>query len=80
MASPLTTNIMHWNAVIFGPDDTPFEGGTFKLFLLFDENYPAKPPVNVQFVSKMFHPNIYSDGRICLDILSNKYLYISILM
>jgi len=26
-AAPIDTNIMLWQAVIFGPDDTPWEGG-----------------------------------------------------
>ena len=38
------------------PHDTPFEDGTFKLTLVFTEEYPNKPPI-VRFVSKMFHPN-----------------------
>ncbi len=29
--APGDNNIMLWNAVIFGPHDTPFEDGTFKL-------------------------------------------------
>ncbi|WP_198359772.1 ubiquitin-conjugating enzyme family protein, partial [Streptomyces fildesensis] len=66
-------NIMLWNAVIFGrPDDTPWDGGTFKLSLQFSEEYPNKPPI-VRFVSRMFHPNIYADGSICLDILQNQW-------
>ena len=28
-------NLMEWNAVIFGPTDTPFEDGTFKLTIKF---------------------------------------------
>ena len=28
---------MQWNGVIFGPDDTPWDGGTFKLTLEFTE-------------------------------------------
>lgn len=40
------------NAVIIGPADTPFEDGTFKLVMQFDENYPNKPP-QVKFISKM---------------------------
>ena len=28
-AAPIENNIMVWQAVIFGPDDTPWEGGTF---------------------------------------------------
>ncbi len=27
--SPNPDNIMLWNAVIFGPEDTPWDGGTF---------------------------------------------------
>ena len=43
-AAPLDTDIMTFQAVIFGPDDTPWEGGTFKLLLEFTEEYPNKPP------------------------------------
>lgn len=42
--------------VACSPDDTPWEGGTFKLQLKFLEEYPNKPPV-VKFVTKLFHPN-----------------------
>ncbi|KAG2595204.1 hypothetical protein PVAP13_5KG059287 [Panicum virgatum] len=70
--APQDNNILLWNAVIFGPDDTPWDGGTFKLTLQFTEEYPNKPPT-VRFVSRMFHPNIYADGSICLDILQNQW-------
>lgn len=70
--APCDNNIMQWNAVIFGPADTPFEDGTFKLTITFTEEYPNKPPT-VRFVSKMFHPNVYADGGICLDILQNRW-------
>ena len=66
--APTESNIMLWHAVMFGPEDTPWEGGTFKLTLQFTEEYPNKAPT-VKFVTKMFHPNIYADGSICLDIL-----------
>ncbi|KAK9692667.1 Ubiquitin-conjugating enzyme [Popillia japonica] len=36
------------------------------------EEYPNKPPT-VRFVSHMFHPNVYADGGICLDILQNRW-------
>jgi ubiquitin-conjugating enzyme E2 A len=55
-AAPTESNIMVWQAVIFGPDDTPWEGGTFSLMLEMTEEYPNKPP-KVRFVSKVFHPN-----------------------
>eukprot|EP00912_Choanoflagellata_sp_UC4_P000468 UC4_evm6s293 len=62
-AAPLEDNIKIWHAVIFGPDDTPFEDGTFKLVMEFGDEYPNKAP-NVRFISKMFHPN---------NILQNKW-------
>ncbi|EEB05287.1 Rad6 [Schizosaccharomyces japonicus yFS275] len=71
-ASPVSDNVMLWNAVIIGPADTPFEDGTFKLVLSFDEQYPNKPPL-VKFVSNMFHPNVYANGELCLDILQNRW-------
>ncbi|PWN19361.1 ubiquitin-conjugating enzyme E2 2 [Microstroma glucosiphilum] len=70
--APCPDNLMVWNAVIFGPADTPFEDGTFKLLMTFDESYPNKPPT-VKFLSRMFHPNVYASGELCLDILQNRW-------
>ena len=70
--APCADNLLVWNAVIFGPSDTPVEDGTFKLLLTFDESYPNKPP-SVKFLSKMFHPNVYANGELCLDILQNRW-------
>ena len=67
-----TENLMVWKAVIIGPQDTPWEGGTFKLLLEFSEEYPIKAPT-VRFTTRIFHPNIYNDGTICLDVLQNQW-------
>ena len=53
-----------WEAIIIGPDDTEWEGGIFKLLIEFTDEYPTKPPI-VKFISKMYHPNIYTNGSIC---------------
>lgn len=71
-AAPKQDDIMNWTAVMFGPDDTPWEGGTFQLEVTFTEEFPTKPP-QVKFLTKMFHPNIYNNGSICLDILQNQW-------
>ncbi|KAL1521348.1 hypothetical protein AB1Y20_021015 [Prymnesium parvum] len=70
--APCDNDIMKWHAVIFGPDDTAWEDGTFKLTIDFTEDYPNKAPT-VKFLTKIFHPNIYADGSICLDILQNQW-------
>lgn len=48
------------------------QGGIYTLKLQFSERYPEKPP-RVRFQCEMFHPNIYSDGNICLDIIQDKW-------
>ncbi|CDJ50263.1 ubiquitin-conjugating enzyme e2, putative [Eimeria brunetti] len=70
--APVQNDIMRWHAVIFGPEDTPWEGGTFQLELKFTNEYPNKPP-HVRFLSQLFHPNVYKDGNICLDILQSQW-------
>lgn len=61
-------NFFEWEAVIMGPEDTCFEGGVFCAKLTFPSDYPLSPP-KMRFISEMFHPNIYSDGRVCISIL-----------
>eukprot|EP00030_Apusomonadida_sp_AF-17_P001978 a2202_458.p1 GENE.a2202_458~~a2202_458.p1 ORF type:complete len:187 (-),score=79.97 a2202_458:83-598(-) len=70
--APNDDNIMEWQAVVLGPSDTPWEGGTFRLSMVFAEAYPNEAP-KVKFITKLFHPNVYADGSICLDILGNAW-------
>ena len=67
-----TTDIYNWKATIDGPKDTPFEEGKFDIELKFNDDYPVKPP-SVKFITPMFHPNIYRDGKICVDILQREW-------
>lgn len=71
-AAPTADDIMKWTAIMFGPEDTIWEGGTFQLEVTFSEEFPTKPP-HVRFLTPMFHPNIYNNGEICLDILQNQW-------
>ena len=57
------------DAEICGAAETPYEGGVFKLEVNIPPEYPLKPP-RVRFLTNIYHPNIDSDGRICLDSLS----------
>jgi ubiquitin-protein ligase len=71
-AAPYDDSIFEWQGVICGPPSSPYEDGIFELSLSFTNQYPFVPP-RVKFVSKVFHPNVSNDGRICLDILGNKW-------
>ncbi|XP_057304225.1 ubiquitin-conjugating enzyme E2 T-like isoform X2 [Hydractinia symbiolongicarpus] len=58
----------HLKAGIIGTSDTPFEGGLFMLDIVIPERYPFEPPL-MKFITPIYHPNIDSNGRICLDLL-----------
>ncbi|KAJ3295305.1 Ubiquitin-conjugating enzyme 13 [Rhizoclosmatium sp. JEL0117] len=79
-ATPHEDNLRYFDVVISGPSSSPFEGaelasesgGNFKLELFLPEEYPMAPP-KVRFLTKIYHPNIDKLGRICLDILKDKW-------
>ena len=72
-ASPSSDeNLFIWSACIVGPPDTPWEGGIYQLRINFTEHYPNKPP-KLRFLTDMYHPNIYNDGSICIDILADHW-------
>ena len=58
--------------MIFGPEDSPYHGGTFHLTIRFPSDYPFKPPI-ITFNTKIYHPNINAAGNICLDILKQQW-------
>jgi len=65
-------NLLSWTATIEGPDGTPYAGLTLKLTMAFPSNYPYAPPT-VLFKTPIYHPNFDFSGRICLDILKDKW-------
>merc|ERR1719201_88966 len=71
-ATPYQDNLRYFNVIIQGPTSSPYEGGIFKLELFLPEDYPMAPP-KVRFLTKIFHPNVDKLGRICLDILKDKW-------
>lgn len=70
--TPIGDNLRYLNAIIIGPPDTPYENGNFKLEIFLKKEYPLEPPM-IRFITKIYHPNIDGLGRICLDILKDKW-------
>lgn len=71
-AGPTGDDLFKWDGCIFGPDESPYSGGVFKLSIQFPVDYPFRPP-HVQFKTPIYHPNINSAGLICLDILKKEW-------
>lgn len=65
-------DLMYWNCKIPGPAESPFAGGTYSVDLIFSNAFPAQPPRAV-FKPALFHPNIYTEGNVCLSLLSTDW-------
>lgn len=65
---PLSDSLENLEASIEGLKDTPYEGGEFHLSITIPPKYPNVPPT-IKFKTPIYHPNIDSSGRICLDFL-----------
>uniref|UniRef100_A0A8C6HNJ1 E2 ubiquitin-conjugating enzyme n=1 Tax=Mus spicilegus TaxID=10103 RepID=A0A8C6HNJ1_MUSSI len=64
--------MFHWQATIMEPNDSPYQGGVFFLTVHFPTDSPFKPPKWVAF-TRIYHPNINSNGSNCLDILRSHW-------
>ncbi|KXS95568.1 hypothetical protein AC579_5762 [Pseudocercospora musae] len=62
-------NIYQWSValIVLNPDSL-YYGGYYKAKMNFPKNYPYEPPT-FQFDRPLWHPNIYTDGKLCISIL-----------
>ena len=60
------------HAMITGPEGTPFHGGKFHMKLVLSADYPSSPPRGY-FLTKIYHPNVASNGDICVNTLKRDW-------
>ena len=67
------SDMYHWTASFEGPENSPYEGGTFVVKIQFPRDFPFKPP-KVEFKTKVYHPNVKKDtGFMSLNILHDAW-------
>ncbi|XP_075215509.1 modifier of rpr and grim, ubiquitously expressed [Lycorma delicatula] len=71
-AVPLDQKSCHWQATITGPVGSPYEGGTFFLYVQVPYSYPMYPPV-VRFLTRIFHPNVSRHGDVGIDSIHHNW-------
>ncbi|EPY51346.1 NEDD8-conjugating enzyme Ubc12 [Schizosaccharomyces cryophilus OY26] len=54
------------------PDEGYYQGGKFQFSIHIGSNYPHDPP-KVRCLNKIYHPNIDTQGNVCLNILRQEW-------
>ena len=62
-----------WVLLISGAEGTVFAGEEFKLQIKFTERYPFEAPIVIFIENPPMHPHVYSNGHICLSILTDDW-------
>ena len=66
---PEEADLRRWIVDLEGPSDSYYEGGIFKIEIIFPDDYPLHSP-KLTFQTQIYHPCITSNGEICLGLLA----------
>lgn len=70
--SMVNDDMYHWNGVLYGPENSLYQGYKFNLDIKLPDDYPFSP-LTIKFITPIQHININSTGDICLDILKKNW-------
>jgi len=59
-------------ALVDGPVDTPYQGGTYRVKICLGAEFPLQPPRAV-FLTKFFHQYISATGDVCVNTLKRDW-------
>ena len=67
--SLIDNSVHHWKVMLLAPPLSDYDGAIFTAKLVFPTTYPFLPPTFTFTGIVPFHPNIHTDGKVCISIL-----------
>ena len=67
-AVPLGEDLYEWHGNIKAITDNDYKGAVLHFKMSFPDNYPIDPPKIYLLNTRIIHPNVMPDRRVCIDI------------